>query len=78
MKKQKTITFTDDRPELEGIEIRNYGSSIFEIYRNGNLDDAFQVYETNETYLVSDNFAWHIASERFDEIYEQEKELYEV
>ena len=53
MKKEIMIKFTDDRPELEGIEIRNYGASTFEVYRNGNLDDAFQVYETNETYLVS-------------------------
>lgn len=75
MKKQKTIVFTDDRPELEGIEIRNYGSSTFEVYRNGNLDDAFQVYETNETYLVSENFAWHQASEHFDELFEQERNL---
>lgn len=78
MKKQKTIIFTDDRPELEGYEIRNYGSSTFEIYHYGDITDAFTAYESNETYLVSDNFAWHQASERFDEIYEQEKELYEV
>lgn len=77
--KRETITkYTDDRPELEGYEIRNYGSSIFEIYRNGNLDDAFQVYETNETYYVSQKFAWHQASEKFDELFEQEKELNEV
>ena len=78
MRKQITITFTDDRPELEGIEIRNYGSSTFEVYRNGNLDDAFQVYETNETYLVSENFAWHQASEQFDYLYKMEKELNEI
>lgn len=75
MKKEKTITFTDDRPELEGYEIRNYGSSIFEIYRNGEITDAFQAYETNETYLVSENFAWHQASEHFDELFEQERNL---
>ena len=78
MKKQITIVFTDDRPELEGYEIRNYGSSIFEIYRNGEIKDAFQSYETNETYYVSQQFAWLQASERFDELFEQEKELYEV
>ena len=76
MKKEIMIKFTDDRPELEGIEIRNYGASTFEVYRNGNLDDAFQVYETNETYLVSENFAWHQASEKFDELFEQENGLW--
>ena len=76
MRKQITITFTDDRPELEGIEIRNYGSSIFEVYRNGNLDDAFQVYQNDKTYLVSENFAWHQASEKFDELFEQENGLW--
>ena len=75
MRKQITIIFSDDRPELEGYEIRNYGSSIFEIYRYGEITDAFQVYQNDKTYLVSENFAWHQASEKFDELFEQERNL---
>lgn len=75
MRKQITITFTDDRPELDGIQIVNYGYSTFEVYRNGDLDDAFTVYESNETYAVSQEFAWHQASEHFDELFEQERNL---
>ena len=78
MKQKITIVYTDDRPELEGFEIRNYGSALFEIYFNDNITDAFTAYESNETYSVSQGFAYHMASDRFDELYEQEKELYEV
>ena len=69
------VTFTDTRPELEGIEIRNYGSSTFEVFRNGSLTDAFTAYESNLTYSVSNNFAYHQASDHFDELSEQELEL---
>ena len=76
MRKQITIIFSDDRPELKGYEIRNYGSSIFEIYRYEKIIDAFQSYETNETNAVSQEFAWHQASEKFDELFEQENGLW--
>lgn len=59
-----TIVFTDDR--LDGVEIRCYGSSTFEIYRDGEFADMYTHYESDKTNNVSGMFAKKSAESHFE------------
>ena len=68
-----TIVFTDDR--LDGVEIRCYGSSTFEIYRGGKLDDCYTHYESETSSKVSGMFAKRSAQEHFDQLITELEEM---